>query len=324
MKYLTIRIAIILITALMLSCNSSTSEKNTKKRAAQEISSDLKFKMSTDKTAYEIGEPVYATVHLKNNSKNTINIFGLLNHRDGALQINIKPDNKKSYLFVPLSEADHDHTAMIELKPGESIAEAFPIFFGGNKWSFPKNGTYEITATYKTIIKKGTISSVNSNKINLNISVNKNEVLSKILSGNKASYESGLFMTWQAGDHLTKGQNLLKQVLASSPKTNLNNYINLAFGKCFSEPFMYYRLKEPRKADYFFAEKYLDKVEVTTLPKYLKIQYHLARIRCNYNQSIRNKKMTLDHFSQLKPLISNDIAYQRIGKRIKKMRQRIK
>ncbi len=294
-----------------------------KKPATTQNTNALELKLTTEKETYIVGEPVYVSAYLKNTSKKGINVFRFLEPGEGALELEIIKNDEKRTSFIPLEEADHDKTSKITLKPNQEIGEAFPVFFGGKGWSFPKNGIYKLRATYKTKQAEGIYISTTSNTLIIKVTNERNPQVDHLVSGSKSSYQSGLFMTWLSGDHLTNGKEILNSILKSKQETDLNNYINLAFGKSLSEPFMDYRNKKPREANYKTARSYLDQVDANRLPKYLQIQYHLASAKCNYNNVVKNKEKTLEHLTQIEFIISNDIAYTNLNSRIKEMKARV-
>lgn len=329
MRILTPLLTILsLLILLTTSCTSSRLNQEDvmppeqgKRQANVKRTNDLVLTLTTEKESYRIGEPIYITATLKNRSNQNLQVFRYLRPGEGALEISIQNTESKAFKFIPLEEADHDKSARTTLGSNQEISDAFPVFFGGHGWSFSKSGTYSLSATYRTKSSSSTYIYTVSTPLSIKIVGQSNEAISAMMSGSKASYQSGLFMTWQAGDHLTKGQAVLEDVLKT--KTPLTNYINLAFGKSYSEPFTDYRIPATRPADYELAEKYLSRVRVKELPTYLKIQYHLAYIRCNYNQKVRNKKITLEHFAQIETIAKNKPAYNGLMDRVKKMRSRV-
>ncbi len=331
MKSAILYLPTLLLFTICISCSTAKlstenimSPEQGRKSAIVTETQDLEISLTTDKDSYEVGEPIYVTAYLKNTSDKTIKVFKYLRPGEGGLELEIRPVEGKNFQYIPLEEADHDKTSKINLRPNQEIGEAFPIFFGGHGWSFTQNGVHEISGTYMTKHEDGQFLSVTAKPIKIDVIDNENKVISSLVSGSKASYQSGLFMTWQAGDHLTDGKRMLDQVLKLNTKSALNNYINLAMGKSYSDHFMDYRSKYPRQANYDLAKRYLNSVNLNALPKYLQIQYHLAMIKCNYNHKIQNKDVTIKHFDAIEKLVKRDVAYKSIMRQVNEMRERVK
>src|SRR5688500_15257208 len=109
-------------------------------------SPDLRLQTSVERDSYVLGEPVYLLLRLENTGAQTQRVFGGLDPTDGAVEILVSGGDRREQHFVPLVEADHDESIMVELSPGRPLGAVAPIFFGANGWTFPSTGTYTVTA----------------------------------------------------------------------------------------------------------------------------------------------------------------------------------
>ena len=334
MKKINLYIFLSFVLMIISSCATSSKIKGVDVMPPQEgaknemvkQSVELNLNISVEKQKYVLGEPVYLLAELINESNQSLKLNKHLRPGDGSLEIMIRDSKKEATEFVPLEEADIDMSSRAELRPGQSFAAEFQIFFGGHGWSFPKAGVYQIKASYKSNLDNKTYVEVESKPIKIEIADKSSQLQKELVSGSRMSYQSGLFLTWGSGDHLTKGHSMLQKLLESGDSQQLGNYINLAFGKSFSDSFMDYRSKskEARPADYKRALEYLDKVNVRYLPRYLKVQFHLAKIRCSYNHQEQNGDLAMRHFDALDKLIGDEVAYEALYEKIIEMKGRVK
>ena len=79
-----------------------------------------------------------------------------------------------------------------------------------------------------------------------------------------------------------------------------------------------------RGSSLLHALEYLDKVNVRYLPRYLKVQFHLAKIRCSYNHQEQNGDLAMRHFDALDKLIGDEVAYEALYEKIIEMKGRVK
>jgi hypothetical protein len=239
----------------------------------------LQLTMSTERTQYLVGEPVYVALDLENSGVQTERVVGSLDPIDGAVDVLISAPDERTQVFGPLVEADNDEGILVELASGARIGDVVPIFFGARGWTFASPGRYVLTAVYQTPDRDGRFLEATSPPVTIEIqpsSVGEN----LIRSDERTVGEVGKFLTWRSGDHLEQGQARLREVLQQSPASPHASYIHAAFAHSFSEPFMDYRRGEVRPANCDLAMRELAQVDSTRLPTYLRLQNAMVGARC--------------------------------------------
>ena len=238
----------------------------------------LSIAVAPTKKQYQLGEPVYLRLTVTNRSEKTALVYPFLEPGEGAVQIEIEPpDQKGSVLkFVPLGVSDND-AEVVPLGPGESLGTAFAVFFGGNGWTFTQPGTWRIRAIYEN---RGNGDLFGSVSASVDISNAQAAAGRFLIEPSAASWEAGKFLTWQAGDHLRKGQAHLLNLMDRYPDGTLTHYVNFAIGKSLSQDFLDYSVNRRRPPDCSRAAYHLDRIDLSVLPDNLLIQWHLAKARC--------------------------------------------
>lgn len=240
---------------------------------------DLRLTVGTERPDFELGEPIYAMIILENVGDRARRVVGELRPEDGAITILIAGGDRETRAFSPLAHADNDQTALVELGPGERIGATAPIFFGSNGWTFAEPGEYELSAVYAGPGEGGSIQQVRSEPIV--ISVHGDEGAGAVLTaGDSASFEAGKFLTWQAGDHLVDGRELLEAVIERWPNSRHASHAAFALGRSWSEPFMDYGRNEVRPSDCELALEFLNRVDRSVVGTQANVLIHVARARC--------------------------------------------
>ncbi len=239
------------------------------------VTTDLYLTLQLDKETVVLGEPVYLTATLKNQSTKSVAIFPSLFPEDSGLQIEVIGADAKPRSFMPYSLDLNDFT-LNELPPGESISAAFSIFYGGRGWTFPNVGIYKISAVFSNPAQ-GTVM-VKSDSVELTVEEDDGggEFL---LQGGTASQEAGKFLMWQSGDHLRAGIAHLKSLIEQYPKSILADYSRLALAHNLSRPFRDYGINKVRKANPSIARKYLEEIIFERLTPYLQVDYIVTESR---------------------------------------------
>ena len=101
--------------------------------------------------AYPLGYPVAVRVLARNVGDEPLPIKGRLNPSYGVIRIEYRREGDEEWAVIePLAwfEPVGDEYAM--LLPGERTEQTVPIYFGGEGWTFPEPGDYEVRARLQT------------------------------------------------------------------------------------------------------------------------------------------------------------------------------
>ncbi len=237
----------------------------------------LELTLEIDKTTLVLGEPVYASVRLTNRGSAPVQVSKLLDPQLGNVHIIVSSPQRPRVVYLPLFVSDAAH-ARTTLAPGETVAAAFPIFYGSLGWTFPRPASYRVTAEYRSS-GQAAPAPASSRPVSLTIA-DDGGVGTLLLNGTPASEEAGKFLLWQRGDHLQHGQTLLADVLKTHPDSPVAEYARLALGHNLSRDFRNYAVGRIRPADCETALTYLQKVRADQLPALLQVQAYLDEARC--------------------------------------------
>lgn len=241
---------------------------------------DLRLLASVERETYLVGEPVYLILRLENTGRQARLVFGSLDPSDGAVEIVVSGRDTREQRFVPLVEADHDDSIMVELVPGRPLGVVAPVFFGANGWTFPAPGAYSLTATYRTSAGDAQSMEVRSAAVNIEVRASGDGSGEFLVGQSTASIEAGKFLTWQAGDHLAAGREHLENLLRRYPRSELTHYVRSAFSRSYATRFMDYRTRQVRPPNCEIALEHLRTVVDGRLPGYVRMQNALTRARC--------------------------------------------
>ena len=78
----------------------------------------LALSVAPERSRYQVGEPVYLAITLRNASERAERVIGSLHPEDGAVDVVIAAPDGRQREYVPLGEADHDETIFQSLVPG--------------------------------------------------------------------------------------------------------------------------------------------------------------------------------------------------------------
>lgn len=275
----------------------------------------LAVSMVTQGTEFQIGEPVYLALTLENIGQQSRRVIGSLDPIDGAISIQIAAPDGKRWKFVPLVEADSDEGIFQQLDAGKRIGGIVPIFFGAKGWTFTEPGQYIVTVRYQTPDLRGSVGETRSEP--LTIDIHSSSVGDELVGGDhQTSVETGKFLTWQAGDHLVKGQDRLRTLMEKSSDSPLSSYAHAAFGHSLGEPFANYLKGKVRPRNCDLAMSHIESVVSTHVPDYIRLQNSITGASCALSsQNWRNAQSFLDRARE----ISGDRAeYRGIMKRVLK------
>ena len=240
----------------------------------------LHVALEIDRALPALGEPVYATVRLKNVGDAPIDVPKVLDPQLGDVRIVVSSAERPRFLYLPLFLTDAVQTTA-KLEPGEEMAATFPIFYGALGWTFPKPSTYRISATIRST---GLPARSYSDPVSLRVAEG-DGTSAALFRETQAGEEAAKFLLWQRGDHLHDGQALLAAILETHPDSHLADFVRAAFGHNFSRDFRNYSVGRVRPADCETALGYLRHVRADRLPSYLRVQKELDEARCLAYQS---------------------------------------
>jgi hypothetical protein len=218
----------------------------------------LELTLEVEKTRLALGEPVYVTVRLRNTGATPVEAPKVLDPQTGVVQIEVARTSRPRLVFLPLFYAD-TIDALKRLSPGEEVAAVFPIFYGGQGWTFREPGTYRTVAIE---ITEG------------------NGAVDFLMRDSPAGDEAGKFLLWQRGDHLRDGIADLQNLIDTFPNSPVSEYALLALGRNLSRGFRNYSIGRVRPPDCAAALDYLERVRTERLPTFLQIQNNLDQARC--------------------------------------------
>lgn len=246
---------------------------------AQKVSGPavVEVRLEIEKPGVVLGEPVYATVRLRNVGKMPVDVPTLLDPQTGVIHIEVSSSSRPRFVFLPLFYAD-TLRARTALAPGDEIAAAFPIFYGALGWTFDRSGDYRVSVEYRTPSAEQ-VRLVPASPVAVTVA-DVGEAGALLVTPGSASEEAGKFLLWQRGDQLHAGQALLTDLLRRYPDSPLADYARLAFGRNLSRSFRNYATGKVRPADCEPALNAFQKVRSDRLPALLQIQQRLDEARC--------------------------------------------
>lgn len=263
--------------AVLLSCKSSGTRTSVQERPAL---AGLTLALETDKPGVVLGEPVYLTARLENSGPTSVKVPPELDPRFRWLSVNVAFAKGRAFPFVPITILESDRPLQ-DLRPEEELAATFAVFFGGHGWSFSEPGLYTLSAKYRfPVAGERTIQIVESSSITIDVIQGPTKAGSFLVDQGAASKEAGKFLLWQSGDHLRKGIAHLENLMDRYPESPLVDYIRLALARNLSRPFKDYSVSRTRPATPAAALEHLKQVRSERMPRYLKVQKHLAEATC--------------------------------------------
>lgn len=243
--------------------------------AAQAPQSALGLTLDIGKRQVVVGEPVYATLTLTNNSDRPQPVFPDLYPSVGVGAVAIGYQGRFAQ-FIPIGVDDVEIQPR-PLAPGQSVSATFAIFYGAGGWTFPTPGSYELMGIYRhpTVEPEGEI---RSQTVSLTVAPGgpAGELLTE---DSKAGEEAGLFMLWEGGDHLRRGIARLETVIERHPEQIQADYARLALGLSLSRGFRDYSIGKVRPPDYQRSLALLQRLGETDLQPFAALQRHLALAR---------------------------------------------
>jgi hypothetical protein len=165
------------------------------------VTAGLSFTISTAVESYQIGEPVWLRMSLRNDSDAPVEVDANFSGATGLVDIAIRDPLNQETIFRPCYfeciEAD-----VIELKPGEEVLGNLAVFFGADGYSFPIDGAYQLSATYQASIDGENVVTVLSNTHEFEVKESQSSADIDYSDALMISPTQALFMILGGGSHL--------------------------------------------------------------------------------------------------------------------------
>ena len=243
---------------------------------AQNPVEGLRLTLELGEAEVVLGEPVYATVTLRNVGSGPVSILPDLSLESGFVQIEVGPPDGKPFPFVPLA-IDDVEVARLELAPGAAITGISEVFFGGRGWTFDRPGSYSLTASYEV----PGVRRLSSEPAVLSVAESDGAGRALLSADPETVRQAGKFLVWQQGDHLRRALLRLEGLVERYPESEVADHVRLAMGVNLSRSFYDYTAGGVRPARPEEALQLLDAVRETSLPGIQRLRLHLARNRCH-------------------------------------------
>ncbi len=160
----------------------------------------LRLILSTDKSSFQLGEPLVVNVELKNESSRPMKVVKYLapDYQFTTYEVTKPGGEQIPYRSLTILNVRQD--LYTTLGPGESLFERAKIFFGNEGWVFKKPGTYRVNAAHTPV--EG--NPIRSNELALEIKSPPDQAHRRatelVLTG-----QAGIFLLWEGGDQFSEG-----------------------------------------------------------------------------------------------------------------------
>lgn len=198
------------------------------------------FKISAmaEKNEYLLGEPVVVYVLIQNSGNKTVAVSAdIAPERDMYIYYITNP-NGETKRFAPVFVEEPDE--MRTLRRNESVGGSARIFYGGNGYTFPKSGKYQVAVHYQD---------TKSPLLTIKILEPRNEAEKEQVKHILDHSEVGLFMMLEGGDELSDAMAQIESLNANYPDALLTAYVRYALAKNYSVPARNFVSKKPRDAN---------------------------------------------------------------------------
>jgi hypothetical protein len=254
---------------------------------------EIEFRLSMGKTEYLLGEPAVAYLELSNSGTQSVPVIDQLDPKLGIVKFYIKSGSEET-IFRPYVVADSMPRTSL-LNPGTLVSGDAKIFYGGKGWTFKSVGKYQIRATYNGLVSNPK-EELNSNVVEVNIRSPENkqekDQVSLIMGD-----EQGLFLLFEAGDHLSKGIRSLTELTRKYPQSDLAGYANIALGRNYSKDFKDFQRGFVRKADTERSLLHLKSAKDRNVDSYFARQAYLTLAKIYEDSNLEDaKKETLNEY----------------------------
>jgi hypothetical protein len=229
----------------------------------------LQLTLSTDKTAYVLGEPVIASVRLLNVGDSAASAISRLGPEFGFVDYTIAGPQGVERQYRPVSVVNVRRGFRQNLAPGASVYDAAKVFYANTGWTFRTPGMYTITATYPL----GQTAVTTELTIEVVAPPPEQQEAARLMLSNN---QQGLLLYWEHGDHLIDGIQNLTQLAEQFPNSQLGAYANFGLGINLAKEFFNAATDSVRPADYQQAVARLTRALQGDMDSYFRVQAMLA------------------------------------------------
>ncbi len=183
----------------------------------------LYVRIRPERYLFHFAEPIHIELKLKNQSSGPMIVPDMLNPEFGLLEIYIRDPRGAVRPYRPLFKVCGE-PRMTELPPGEKLFESILVAYGADGFYFEEPGEYQIWAIYTA----GGLR-LRSNVLRIRVAYPQKPADEEI-----ALYafgrEQGHVLYMRGAAHLTRANDMLREVTERFPNTSLAHYIHYCFG----------------------------------------------------------------------------------------------
>jgi hypothetical protein len=190
-----------------------------------QVTPGLSLEASTRAETFELGEPLYLRLTLRNTSDATLRVNPLLSISAGTVEVRITGPTNREQHFRPVVTTCQE-VAAVELRPGAEILASEPIFFGAKGHAFPAAGTYHIRATYRATGNGSPV--VATSKQHSIVVTPPNSAADVDVADALASPSAALYLILRGGDHLLAAEAVLGRIVDEAPQRAVAQHARLA------------------------------------------------------------------------------------------------
>lgn len=192
---------------------------------APDITPGLTLEISTRSSSYDLGEPLYLRITLRNDTRAPMKVGSMLSISAGTVDVWITTPGNRERRFQPAVSVCHEAREVV-LPPGAEILASEPIFFGARGHSFPAPGTYKVRARYQANVANKALSAVAKR---FEIEVRAPHSASEVdVADALASPSAALFLILRGGKHLRAAEDTLHRIVTESPKRAAAQHARIA------------------------------------------------------------------------------------------------
>ncbi|HET9957158.1 MAG TPA: hypothetical protein VFQ61_21825 [Polyangiaceae bacterium] len=223
---------------------------------ALEVTSGLTLEISTRAGTFELGEPLYLRITLRNDTKQPMLVNSTLSIADGSVEVWITTPSHREFRFKPVVATCHEAQSVM-LPPGAEILASEPIFFGAGGHSFPAPGPYQIRARLQATASGRQLAAVSK--------AYAIEVLPPVSAADVdvadalASPSAALYLILRGGAHLRGAEATLSRIVREAPSRAAAQHAKLAMAAQALTP----TTLNPEKAAHLLESVALERLDRT-------------------------------------------------------------